>query len=150
MERPAATTLVTSQVTHMRQCVSITDTTGANFPAYYPRWTPPAIDAVNTPWNASIAWQNGAQHSGTITVSNGNCTTKGAPLPTTHAPYFVSPVVYTVTCSGIDSNANLASKVHIYGVYFETGRGGGFWQPPQDGTGTTTFTAIGAPPAKAR
>ena len=66
---------------------SITDTSGANFPAYYPRWTPPTIDAANTPWNASIAWQNGARLSGTITVSSGNCTTKGAPVPTTtHAP----------------------------------------------------------------
>ena len=68
-----------------------------------------------------------------------------SPVPTTQPPFAVSPVVYRVSCSGTDTNGNLASKVHIYDVFFETGVGGASWQSPQDGTGTSTFTAIVPP-----
>jgi hypothetical protein len=33
--------------------------------------------------------------------------------------------------------------MHVYYVYFKTSRAGGFWQPPTDGIGTTTFNIGG-------
>ena len=54
-----------------------------------------------------------------------------------------SPVVYTVTCSGIDTNGFPANKVHSYDVRFATSRAGGFWQPPVDHPfANTTFNVV--------
>ena len=126
---------------------SITDTTGANFPAINPRGVPPTINTTG-PWsgpsgNAVLGWQDGMGHSGTTTIASGTCTTVGAPVSSPYPPHIVSPVVYTVTCSGIDTNGFPASKVHSYDVRFATSRAGGFWQPPVDHPfANTTFNVV--------
>jgi hypothetical protein len=115
----------------------ITDTTGVNFPSIQPRGTPPTVNLTGV-WNASLAWNNGMETTGTTTVVGGTCTVQGGPT----GPRVYS-VVYTVSCSGTDTKGNPASKMHVYYVYFKTSRAGGFWQPPTDGIGTTMFNIGG-------
>ena len=72
---------------------SITDTTGANFPAINPRGVPPTIN-ITDPWsgpagNAVLEWQDGMGSKGTTTIVSGTCTTVGAPVSSPYPPHIV-------------------------------------------------------------
>lgn len=123
---------------------SITDNTGIPAVVINPRQTPPNINATGN-WSGTLAWQNGMQESGSVIIASGTCTATGGLVSRYQA-------VYTVSCSGVDSNGNPASKYQEYVSYLETNRGGGFWQPlamfnpygDQPHWGSVTFVAAGS------
>ena len=122
----------------------VTDNTGVAPVTINPRVTPPTINETGS-WSGTFTWQNGSGGSGSVTIASGTCTATGGPV----GPY---QTVYTVSCSGTDTNGNSASKYQEYVSYRETSRAGAFWQPLQmynpygdpSHWGSVTFVALGS------